>query len=278
MHRQSHIALLDDPWQRFPLVLIAAILLWGAVLVGFGLLLRLQATNISPEPLEVQIVEGPAGEFGSRGSGAPAGNRKISASPKSTEPTVEKPSRRKSRISRVRSSPAPREDPVAKPETQTTDTHVPAAPTLTAPPPGLSSSAAARSAAFPAGDKGVGGRGGSGNGVETGTAVGSGVIPSSGTGIGGGYASGGTGPTAIYAPAPTIPDDMRDEVLEAVAVAHFRVLHDGRVIVSLPKPTDFSRLNDIILDTLREWRFRPAMNKGVAVDSEAEVRLLITVH
>jgi protein TonB len=71
---------------------------------------------------------------------------------------------------------------------------------------------------------------------------------------------------------------MRDEVLEAVAVAHFRVLHDGRAIVSLAKPTDFSRLNDIILDTLREWRFHPAMNKGVAVDSEAEVRLLITVQ
>jgi protein TonB len=71
---------------------------------------------------------------------------------------------------------------------------------------------------------------------------------------------------------------MRDEVLEAVAVAHFRILRDGRVIVSLAKPTNFSRLNDVILDTLREWRFHPAMNQGVAVDSEAEVRLLITVQ
>jgi periplasmic protein TonB len=277
MHRQNHIALLDDPWQRFPLVLIAAILLWGAVLVGFGLLLRLQATNVPPEPLEVQIMEGPAGEFAGSGGGAPAGKRKISASPKPTEPTVENPLRRRSRVSRVRSIPPRYDDPIAKPETKTADTHVPTAPILTAPlPPRLSSSTAAPSAALPAGDKGVGSRGGGGNGA--GTSVGNGVMPGSGTGIGGGYGSGATGPTAIYAPAPTIPDDMRDQVLEAVAVAHFRVLHDGRVIVSLPKPTDFSRLNGIILDTLREWRFRPAMSKGVAVDSEAEVRLLITVQ
>jgi protein TonB len=71
---------------------------------------------------------------------------------------------------------------------------------------------------------------------------------------------------------------MRDEVMQAVAVAHFRVAHDGHATVSLVKPTDFSRLNEVILDTLREWRFRPATNQGVAVDSEAEVRLLITVR
>jgi protein TonB len=50
------------------------------------------------------------------------------------------------------------------------------------------------------------------------------------------------------------------------------------VIVSLAKATEFDRLNDVILDTLREWRFHPAMSKGVAIDSQAEVRLLVTVR
>jgi protein TonB len=137
-------------------------------------------------------------------------------------------------------------------------------------------SAAPRSPAYPrAGAHSYGG-GGVGDGAGIGAGDGSG--PGTGAGVGGDFGSGGTGPKAVYAPVPTIPDDMRDEVLQAVAVAHFRVFHDGRVVVSLAKPTDFSRLNDIILDTLHEWRFRPAMSKGVAVDSEAEVRLLITVQ
>ena len=82
----------------------------------------------------------------------------------------------------------------------------------------------------------------------------------------------------IYSPAPTIPDDMRDEVLEAVAVARFQVSSNGNFVVSLTKPTDFSRLNDIILETLRTWRFHPASRNGVAIDSDAQIRLLITVQ
>jgi protein TonB len=120
------------------------------------------------------------------------------------------------------------------------------------------------------------GEGGVGNGTGTGT--GNGVGPGSGTGAGGGFGSGGSGPEPIYAPAPTIPDDMRDEVLEAVAVARFQVSSNGNFVVSLTKPTDFSRLNDIILETLRTWRFHPASRNGVAIDSDAQIRLLITVQ
>ena len=126
-------------------------------------------------------------------------------------------------------------------------------------------------------DRTVGtGEGGIGNG--TGTGAGNGVGAGSGTGAGGGFGSGGNGPEPIYAPAPTIPDDMRDEVLEAVAVARFQVSSNGDFVVSLTKPTDFSRLNDIILETLRTWRFHPASRNGVAIDSDAQIRLLITVQ
>jgi periplasmic protein TonB len=115
---------------------------------------------------------------------------------------------------------------------------------------------------------------GSGAGTGLGTGSGNGVGPGSGTGFG----SGSDGPRAIYAPVPTIPDDLRDEVLEATAVALFHVSRDGEATVSLVSPTEFDELNDLILDTLRKWRFRPALKGGVAVDSAAEVRLLITVQ
>jgi len=282
MHRQSHIGLLDEPWKRFPLVLVATILFWCAVLAGLGLFLQREATNAPSEPLEAQIIEIPAGGLAGGGGGAPTGSAKASASPKSARPAVGKASRQKVRVSRAKPIQRSYEDPIALPETKTTDTHettdahVPAVPNDMAGPSERASSAAPRSAAGPGSGAGSDGGRGVGNGIGTG--AGSGVKSGTGAGVGGDFGSGGTGPKAIYAPVPIIPDDMRDEVLQAVAVAHFRVFHDGRVIVSLAKPTDFSRLNDIILDTLNEWRFRPAMSKGVAVDSEAEVRLLITVQ
>jgi protein TonB len=81
----------------------------------------------------------------------------------------------------------------------------------------------------------------------------------------------------VYAPAPSIPDDMRDEVMQAIAIARFEVSRDGTAKVSLLSATNYSELDDIILDTLRQWRFKPAMKNGVAIDSVADVRLLITV-
>jgi len=71
---------------------------------------------------------------------------------------------------------------------------------------------------------------------------------------------------------------MRDELMHATAVARFKVSHNGTATVALLSATDSSELNDIILDTLKKWRFLPATKNGVAVDSEADVRLLISVR
>jgi hypothetical protein len=62
-----------------------------------------------------------------------------------------------------------------------------------------------------------------------------------------------------------------------MTVARFEVSHDGTVTVTLLTTTDYSKLHDAILNTLRQWRFLSAIKDGVAIDSEAEVRLLISV-
>lgn len=98
-----------------------------------------------------------------------------------------------------------------------------------------------------------------------------------GPGIGGvGSDSGGA--RAIYAPKPVIPDDLRDQIINTVAVAHFEVASNGKVQVSLTKPTDIPELNQILLNTLRQWRFFPAMKNGVAVNSQFEIRIPISVQ
>jgi protein TonB len=266
------LGFLDHPWQRLPLVAIAATLFWGLVLLGFGLLLQLKPPNTPrSEAVEAQIVELPVSGLAGGGGGSSAASQHVSTIPKPSPPPAVKPSRQKPRKAAVTPAPRPRQDVIAAPEAKTPATHAPAVPMS-----GPAHSQPTSKVASVSGGQGAGIEDGAGKG--SGIGRGNGVGHGSGSGAGGSFGNGGTGPTAIYAPVPAIPDDMRDEVMEAVAVAHFTVFRDGRVNVSLAKATDFDRLNDIILDTLREWRFHPAMSRGVAIDSQAEVRLLITVQ
>jgi protein TonB len=97
-------------------------------------------------------------------------------------------------------------------------------------------------------------------------------------GSGGGIGNDNQGARAIFAPTPEIPDDLRQLVFEAVAVAHFKVGYDGAVEVALTKPTENPQINQMLLDALKQWRFFPAMRKGVAVVSEFDVRIPIAVR
>ncbi len=105
-----------------------------------------------------------------------------------------------------------------------------------------------------------------------------GVSGGTGTGSGAGLGSDNAGARAIYAPTPAIPDDLREETFNAVAVAHFKVAPDGTVEVALTRPTANPALNAILIDTLNQWRFFPAMKDGVAVNSEFDLRIPISVR
>ncbi len=105
-----------------------------------------------------------------------------------------------------------------------------------------------------------------------------GIPGGAGVGSGAGIGNDASGARAIYAPTPTIPDDLREDVFQAVAVAHFKVGPDGSVEVTLAEPTSNPRLNQILLNTLREWKFFPAMKDGIAINSEVDVRIPISVQ
>jgi protein TonB len=104
------------------------------------------------------------------------------------------------------------------------------------------------------------------------------VSGGAGVGSGAGLGNDASGARAIYAPTPAIPDDMRENPFQAVAIAHFKVAPDGAVEVTLAQPTPNPRLNQILLETLKEWKFFPAMKDGVAISSEFDVRIPITVQ
>ena len=86
------------------------------------------------------------------------------------------------------------------------------------------------------------------------------------------------GARAIVHPLPVIPDDIRAEALKDSATAIFRVAADGSSNVELLRPTQNTRLNLILLNTLKTWRFFPAVKDGKPIDSVQELTIHISVQ
>jgi len=244
---------LDQPWRRLAWIAPLSILIWAAVLICFSLLLE-QASAPPPEikPLEARIVELPPPVGGLQGGAAPAAAHPAAPAPAKPKPQLEV--KRKS-VPPVVHHHKPKVVPAAPPS----ELGIKKGPVEPAPV-----SNAAKSATGPSSGSGAG--------------AGPGVPGGSGAGSGSGLGSDSAGARAIFAPVPKIPDDMREENFEAVAVAHFKISYDGVVSVSLATPTSSPRLNQILLATLKQWRFFPAMKNGVAIDSEYNVRIPISVQ
>ncbi|WP_240324425.1 energy transducer TonB [Trinickia diaoshuihuensis] len=79
-------------------------------------------------------------------------------------------------------------------------------------------------------------------------------------------------------PLPTLPDDLREQAYQAVALARFVIHADATFDVELIKPTSYPRLNAILLDALRKWRFTPATENGHPVQSQRQVRVHFDVQ
>lgn len=86
------------------------------------------------------------------------------------------------------------------------------------------------------------------------------------------------GARAIYQPLPEIPAELRRRAIDLVAVARFRVAANGSAEVELIEPTPDAALNRALVETLKKWRFFPAMEAGKPVASTLEIRIPISVR
>ncbi len=72
-------------------------------------------------------------------------------------------------------------------------------------------------------------------------------------------------------PLPPYPRRARDQGIEGTVLVELEVDRDGRVrrvfIRSLPHPA----FRDVVLKTVRGWRFKPAVHKGVPVNVRVRV-------
>ncbi len=87
----------------------------------------------------------------------------------------------------------------------------------------------------------------------------------------------GSAARAISQPMPSLPDDLREDAYQMIAIARFDIHADGTIEVELSKPTQNPRLNALLIETLRKWRFFPAMQGGHPVESHQDVRVHFNV-
>lgn len=85
------------------------------------------------------------------------------------------------------------------------------------------------------------------------------------------------GARAIYSPKPQIPDEFRQDAMDALVVARFHISADGSIKVELITATPNPELNRTVLDTLNTWKFFPAMRDGKPVASSQDVRFRLVV-
>ena len=236
---------MDEPARRLLWVIPLSIAIWAILLSGFSLILmRTKAPPAELKPIEAQLIDIPKVAAGLQGNGGaihPAA------------PAI----------------PHPKAAPIVKPHPVVHAKKVAPLPPVIRSPYGTEKTTEA-----PSVDEDPG--------ASTGTATDSGASGGSGTGEGSGGGGGiGTdtvGAHAIYAPTPVIPDDLREDVIQTEAVARFNVSFDGVSEVTLEKPTSSPRLNQVLLDTLKQWKFFPAVKNGIAIPSSFEVRIPISVQ
>jgi protein TonB len=232
---------LDEPTRRLLWVVPLAIAIWTILLSGFSLILmRTKAPPAELQPIEARLIDIPKAVGGLQGNGG------------ATHPAA----------------PAiPKAKPIVKPHPVAHVKKVAPLPPVIRSPYGTEKATEAPSVEEKPG-------------ASAGSATESGASSSSGEGSGGGGGIGTdtVGARAIYAPTPVIPDDLREDVMQTEAVAHFNVSFDGTSEVTLARPTSSPRLNQVLLEALKQWKFFPAVKNGVAIVSSFDVRIPITVQ
>ena len=262
---------MNNAWRQIPW-LAASVVIHMTILAFVGLARLVEhapAPVQLPPSIEVQVVEAPA---------AAAAPQSVSAqavpalAQKMTRARTSAPVRPRSEPKLVPTPSAPEPQALATPSVDRP------APTPSQPvvPSAVVESPTAPTNAQPSSGAAEGGTSSSTQTSPSDRAMIAAVPPQGSTG-GARLGSGRVGARAIFQPLPQIPDDLRREALDVVAVARFRVEPNGAATVELVQPTPNLQLNRALLETLRRWRFFPAMQDGKAVASTIDIRIPVRV-
>ena len=263
---------MNNAWRQVPWLAASVVIhMTMLVLIGVARLAEhAPAAAQLPPSIEVQVVEAPAAAAAPQSVPAPV----VPATPQ--------------RVPHARTSEPvrPRSEPKLLPRPSAPEPQAVTPPSVDAPVPPSSQpavpSAAVEPPTAPTNAQPSSGAAESGNPASTrtsppGRAMIAAIPPQGSTG-GAGLGSGRVGARAIFQPLPQLPDDLRRQALDLVAVARFRVEPNGAATVELVQPTSNLELNRALLETLKRWRFFPAMQDGKAVASTIDIRIPVRVE
>ena len=132
------------------------------------------------------------------------------------------------------------------------------------------------SALPPSNGPGTGGGIGTGNGTGIGSGSGGGLGPGSGGGLGGGvYSVGGnvSQPVPIYEPDPPYSEQARKAKFQGTVVLAIEIDAQGNVLNPQVVKALGLGLDEEALNTVKTWKFKPAMRNGVPVPVRVTVEI-----
>lgn len=241
------LRIIDSPWHRLPWTLPTALLVWTIALWGLAFFMEKPSHwSVEPPPIDAQLIELPV----------PAVTQNVQTK---RPAAVHQPKSQPKPLPLVRPQQAP-VMPQVIPRTE----KAPAAQTPATQNPEVTTNAIQNQRQATAL-----GNTSTNNGTQTASYNGKGSQDNM-------YAN--SGARAISRPMPQIPDDLRNIAFKFSARARFNIAADGSVKVELIKPTPNPRLNRILLDSLKKWRFIPAIKNGNPVASAPEIDVKMEVN
>ena len=82
----------------------------------------------------------------------------------------------------------------------------------------------------------------------------------------------------LSAPQPVITSEMLEQGIKASCTAKFAIATNGKHKVELISSTGSGEVDEMTLETLRTWRFRPAEVSGEPVASVRKIRIEFEVE
>ncbi|CAD6557261.1 hypothetical protein LMG28727_06327 [Paraburkholderia kirstenboschensis] len=252
--RRLNTAWLDEPKTRIAVVAVIGLGLWCATLLLVGGLLATPEIKLPlPAHLDAQLLE-------------------IEPPPRAGAPAQAAPTHPIPPVNVARAAPQPvhharpvHEEPAPQHAAPAPAAGPPAAPAPTATPSPVAAPSAAPSPAPSAP-------------LASATPPASTANHSPGATDPAANGSAHTAARAIAQPLPEIPDDLREAAYHAIALARFTIHPNGSVDVELVQPTQQPRLNQLLLASLHNWRFFPAIENGKPVESHQDVRVHLVVQ
>ncbi len=85
-------------------------------------------------------------------------------------------------------------------------------------------------------------------------------------------------PKATFSPEPVIPEHLHEQCFKSCCIAKFLVQPNGSASVQLISTSGSDEVDEITLETLRRWKFKPATLDGSPVEGSKKVQVEFKVE